>query len=290
MNTMTTRFGSGQAVQRLEDDQLLKGAGVYTSDVAPVGQAHICFFRSPYAHARIVKIDTSAAKSMLGVHLVVTGKELAEGGMKPMPRPINFTRADGSAAASADRRILASDRVRYVGEAIAAVVADTQEQARNAMEAIAVEFDELPCAVTCDAALKPGAPLLSDAPDNRVAETRYGDAAAIEKAFAQAAHVVSLDIHNQRLMAVTIEPRSILAYTEAGRLIIRMSSQMPTGVRTLVCDLLGLPTEKVRVIIGDVGGGFGMKTGAYPEDVVVAYAANKLQNLSNGLQTAVKSS
>ena len=276
MNTMTTRFGSGQAVQRLEDDQLLKGAGVYTSDVAPVGQAHICFFRSPYAHARIVKIDTSAAKSMPGVCLVVTGKELAEGGMKPMPRPINFTRADGSAAASADRRILASDRVRYVGEAIAAVVADTQEQARNAMEAIAVEFDELPCAVTCDAALKPGAPLLSDAPDNRVAETRYGDAAAIEKAFAQAAHVVSLDIHNQRLMAVTIEPRSILAYTEAGRLIIRMSSQMPTGVRTLVCDLLGLPTEKVRVIIGDVGGGFGMKTGAYAEDVVTAFCAHTL--------------
>ncbi len=274
---MTTRFGSGQAVQRLEDDQLLKGAGVYTSDVVPAGQAHICFFRSPYAHARIVKIDTSAAKSMPGVHLVVTGKELAEGGMKPMPRPINFTRADGSAAASADRRILASDRVRYAGEAIAAVVADTQEQARNAMEAISVEFDELPCAVTFDDALKPGAPLLSDAPDNRVAETRYGDAVGAEKVFAQAAHVVSLDIHNQRLMALTIEPRSILAYTEGGRLVIRMSSQMPTGVRTLVCDLLGLPTEKVRVIVGDVGGGFGMKTGAYPEDVVVAYAANKLQ-------------
>ncbi len=274
---MTTRFGSGQAVQRLEDDQLLKGAGVYTSDVVPADQAHICFFRSPYAHARILKIDTSAAKSMPGVHLVVTGKELAEGGMKPMPRPINFTRADGSAAASADRRILASDRVRYAGEAIAAVVADTQEQARNAMEAISVEFDELPCAVTFDDALKPGAPLLSDAPDNRVAETRYGDAVGAEKVFAQAAHVVSLDIHNQRLMALTIEPRSILAYTEGGRLVIRMSSQMPTGVRTLVCDLLGLPTEKVRVIVGDVGGGFGMKTGAYPEDVVVAYAANKLQ-------------
>ena len=115
LNTMTTRFGSGQEVQRLEDDQLLKGAGIYTSDVAPLGQTHICFFRSPYAHARIVRIDTSAAKSMPGVHLVVTGKELADAGMKPMPRPTNFTRADGSAAASADRRILATDRVRYAG-------------------------------------------------------------------------------------------------------------------------------------------------------------------------------
>ena len=230
LNTMTTRFGSGQAVQRLEDDQLLKGAGVYTSDVAPSGQTYISFYRSPYAHARVLKVDTTAAKSMPGVRLVVTGKELADAGMKPMPRPINFTRADGSAAASADRRILASERVRYAGEAIAAVVADTLELARNAMEAIVVEFEELACAVTFEDALKSGAPLLSDAPDNRVAETRYGDAAATQKAFAQAAHVVSLDIHNQRLMAVTIEPRSILAYTEGGRLLIRMSSQMPTGV------------------------------------------------------------
>lgn len=277
MNTMTTRFGSGQAVQRLEDDQLLKGAGLYTSDVNPPGQTHICFFRSPYAHARIVKIDTSIAKSMPGVHLVITGKELTQAGIKPMPRPIGFRRADGSAVASADRRILASDRVRYSGEAIAAVVADTQEQARNAMEAIAVEFEELPCAVTLEDALKPDAPLLSDASDNRVAEARYGDTASIDTAFAQAAHVVSLDLNHQRLMAVTIEPRSVLAYTEADRLNIRISSQMPTGVRTMVCDLLGLQTEKVRVIVGDVGGGFGMKTGAYPEDVVVAYVAHQLQ-------------
>lgn len=277
METMTTRFGSGQAVQRVEDDLLLKGAGMYTGDVMPAGLTHMCFYRSPYAHARIVKIDTSAAQSMPGVHLVVSGKELADAGMKPMPRPVNFTRADGTAAASADRRVLASDRVRYAGEALAAVVADTLEQARNAMEAIVVEFDELPCAVTLEDALKADAPLLSDAPDNRVAETRYGDKAAADKAFANAAHVVTLQIENQRLMALTIEPRSILAYPEAGRLQIRMSSQMPTGVRTLVCDLLGLPTEKVRVVVGDVGGGFGMKTGAYPEDVVVAYAAHKLQ-------------
>jgi len=277
LETMTTRFGSGQAVQRVEDDLLLKGAGMYTGDVMPAGLTHMCFYRSPYAHARIVKIDTSAAQSMPGVHLVVSGKELADAGMKPMPRPVNFTRADGTAAASADRRVLASDRVRYAGEALAAVVADTLEQARNAMEAIVVEFDELPCAVTLEDALKADAPLLSNAPDNRVAETRYGDQAAADKAFANAAHVVTLQIENQRLMALTIEPRSILAYPEAGRLQIRMSSQMPTGVRTLVCDLLGLPTEKVRVVVGDVGGGFGMKTGAYPEDVVVAYAAHKLQ-------------
>jgi carbon-monoxide dehydrogenase large subunit len=267
-----TKFGSGQAVQRLEDAQLLKGAGIYANDITPDGQTRLCFVRSPYAHARIVSIDTSAAEAMPGVRLVVTGPQLKDAGMKPMPRPVNFTRADGSPAASPDRRILAADRVRYVGEAVAAVVADTEEQARNA-----VDFEELPCAVTFEDALKADAPLLCDAPDNRVAETRYGDAAAAAKAFSQAAHVVQIDITNQRLVALTIEPRSVLVYPDDGRLVVRMSTQMPTGVRTLVCDLLGLPTSQVRVVVGDVGGGFGMKTGAYPEDLVVAYAAHTLQ-------------
>jgi carbon-monoxide dehydrogenase large subunit len=273
----TSKFGSGQAVQRLEDAQLLKGAGVYANDITPGGQTRLCFVRSPYAHARIVSIDTSAAEAMPGVRLVVTGPQLKAAGMKPMPRPVNFTRADGSPAASPDRRILAADRVRYVGEAVAAVVADTEEQARNAAEAVMVEFEELPCAVTFEDALKADAPLLCDAPDNRVAETRYGDAAATAQAFSQAAHVVQLDITNQRLVALTIEPRSVLVTPEDGRLVVRMSTQMPTGVRTLVCDLLGLPTSQVRVVVGDVGGGFGMKTGAYPEDLVVAYAAHTLQ-------------
>lgn len=273
----TSKFGSGQAVQRLEDAQLLKGAGVYANDITPGGQTRLCFVRSPYAHARIVSIDTSAAEAMPGVRLVVTGPQLKAAGMKPMPKPVNFTRADGSPAASPDRRILAADRVRYVGEAVAAVVADTEEQARNAVEAVMVEFEELPCAVTFEDALKADAPLLCDAPDNRVAETRYGDAAATAQAFSQAAHVVQLDITNQRLVALTIEPRSVLVTPEDGRLVVRMSTQMPTGVRTLVCDLLGLPTSQVRVVVGDVGGGFGMKTGAYPEDLVVAYAAHTLQ-------------
>jgi carbon-monoxide dehydrogenase large subunit len=156
-------------------------------------------------------------------------------------------------------------------------VADTEQQARDAAEAVMIDFDELPCAVTLQQALAAQAPLLSDAPDNRVAETRYGDAKAAAQAFENAAHVVALDITNQRLVALTIEPRSVLAHIEQGRLVVRLSSQMPTGVRTTVCDLLGLPTDQVRVVVGDVGGGFGMKTGAYAEDVVVAYAAHRLQ-------------
>ncbi len=277
MNPQNLRFGSGQAVRRLEDEQLLKGAGVYTDDVSLPGQTRLCFVRSPYPHARIVSIDTSAAKAMPGVHLVVTGAELKAQGVKPMARPVNFKRADGSPPASPDRHILAAERVRFVGEALVAVVADTEQQARDAAEAVQVEFEELPCAVTLDDALAADAPLISDSPDNRVAETRYGDASAAAAAFAKAAHVVKLDITNQRLVALTLEPRSVLAYIDEGRVTVRMSTQMPSGIRTQVSDLLGIPADKVRVIVGDVGGGFGMKTGANAEDIVVAYCANKLQ-------------
>ena len=271
-----TRFGSGQAVKRVEDQLLLLGAGKYTNDVSLPGQARLVFLRSPYPHAKIKAIDTQAAKAMPGVHGIFTGDELLAAGIKPMARPLNFKRADGGALSSTTRHILASGTVRFVGEPIVAVVADTEEQAQNAAEAIQIDFDALPSATHLADALAPSAPLFTDAPDNRVAETRYGDAAATQAAFDQAAHVVHLNIVNQRLAALSIEPRSVLAYPENGRLNIRMSSQMPTGVRTAVCDVIGLEKENVRVIVGDVGGGFGMKTGAYAEDLVTAYCAHTL--------------
>jgi aerobic carbon-monoxide dehydrogenase large subunit len=273
----TLKFGSGQAVERVEDAQLLQGLGQYTNDVNLPEQTRLCFVRSPYPHARIVSIDTSAAQAMPGVRLIVTGPQLLAAGVKPMPRAVNFKRADGSPLAAPERYILAAERARYVGEAVAAVVADTEQQARDAAEAVIVEYQDLPHAVTLHDALADNAPLITDSPDNRVAETRYGNAQAAAEAFARAAHVVQLDITNQRLVALTIEPRSVLAYPDAGRLTVRISSQMPTGVRGMVADLLSLKPEDVRVIVGDVGGGFGMKTGAYPEDVVTAYCAHQLQ-------------
>jgi carbon-monoxide dehydrogenase large subunit len=271
-----TRFGSGQAVKRVEDQLLLLGAGRYTNDVSLPDQSRLVFLRSPYPHAKIKSIDTQAAKAMPGVHVILTGDELLAAGVKHMARPMNFKRADGSDLSSTTRHILATGTVRFVGEPIVAVVADTEEQAQNAAEAIQIDFDPLPSATNLADALAPSAPLFTDAPDNRVAETRYGDAAATQAAFDKAAHVVHLNIVNQRLAALSIEPRSVLAYVENGRLNIRMSSQMPTGVRTAVCDILGLTKENVRVIVGDVGGGFGMKTGAYAEDLVTAYCAHKL--------------
>ncbi|MBX3656425.1 MAG: xanthine dehydrogenase family protein molybdopterin-binding subunit [Ramlibacter sp.] len=273
------KFGSGQAVKRLEDEGLLKGVGRYTDDVVPQGQLRLCFVRSPYPHARIVSVDTSAAKAMPGVVCVATGAELVAAGVKPIPGSAAFKRAGGAPGATPPRRPLAHERVRFVGEAVALVVAETMQQARDAAEAVMVDYEELPQVVDLDGATAPGAPALCDeAPDNIAAEMRHGNEAATAAAFAQAAHTVRLSVVNQRVAALTIEPRSVLAWVaEDGRLTLNMSSQMPSGVKNSLCnDVLGLPRDRVRVTVGDVGGGFGMKTGIYPEDAAVAWAAHTL--------------
>jgi carbon-monoxide dehydrogenase large subunit len=270
------RFGSGRAVKRIEDEGLLKGLGQYTDDLAPAGQLRAVFVRSPYPHARIVAVDKSAAEAMPGVAKIVTGAELVQAGVQPIPTNPAFRRADGSPTASAPRRALAHERVRYAGEPVALVVAETLQQARDAAEAVQVEYEELPHVVGLDAAIAPGAPALCDAaPDNIAAEMRIGDAGKTDAAFAHAAHIVQLTVVNQRVAALTIEPRSVLAWVaEDGRLTLRMSSQMPSGVRnSLANEVLGIGPDKVRVTVGDVGGGFGMKTGIYPEDAATAWAA-----------------
>jgi carbon-monoxide dehydrogenase large subunit len=165
--------------------------------------------RSPYPHARITGIDTSAAKAMPGVVAVVTGAELVAAGVKPIPHSPNFKRAGGAPGATPARRVLAHERVRYVGEAVALVVAETVQQARDAAEAVMVDYEELPHVVTADDATAAGAPALCDeAPDNVSAEMRHGNEAATAEAFAKAAHVVKLNITNQRVAALSIEPRA----------------------------------------------------------------------------------
>ena len=269
-----TRFGSGQAVRRLEDEALLKGQGRYTDDLRQPGDGCLVFVRSPYAHAAIRGVNTADAEAMPGVRAILTGAQLVARGVPPMPTGAAFKRADGSDCATPARRPLAHEVVRFVGEAVAAVVADTLQQARDAAEAVWVDYDELPAVPTLAAALtEGGASVLPAAPDNIACEARHGDAAACDAAFARAAHVVRLDITHQRLAALTIEPRAVRAWDEGGRMQVHISSQMPTGVRTAVSSALQVAPEQVRVRVSDVGGGFGMKTGAYPEDVVVALAA-----------------
>jgi aerobic carbon-monoxide dehydrogenase large subunit len=275
-----TRFGSGKEVRRLEDRALLLGQGRYTDDFKMPGMLHAFFLRSPYAHAQILSVDAQEARAMPGVHGVYSGADLHAAGVKPMPGAAGFARADGSAVAGAPRRALAHERVRFVGEAVVLVVAETLLQARDAAEAVVVDYEELPAVSTVGDAMAPGAPVLCDAaPDNIAAEMRHGNAALTQKAFESAAHVVSLSIKNQRLVALSLEPRAVLAYlAEDGRLTLQMSTQMPSGEQaTLAACIPGVSAKNARVLVGDVGGGFGMKTGAYPEDVATAWCALQLK-------------
>ncbi len=275
------RFGSGHAVRRIEDPALVSGAGRFADDVSLDGQTHLIFLRSPYAHARIASIDVSAALAMPGVLAVITGADLVAAGVRPLPVSAGFPRPDGSPGASPPRHVLAHEIARFAGEAVAAIVAETRDQARDARDAVFVDYEDLPAVVDLRDATAEGAPLIwPEIPDNFAAGMRHGDAAKAEAAFASAAHRVSLELENQRLAPSPMETRGVLASFDPAteRIDIRLSSQMPTAVRnTLADDVLGIPKERIRVTVGDVGGGFGMKTGVYPEDAVVAWAARSLQ-------------
>jgi aerobic carbon-monoxide dehydrogenase large subunit len=274
------RFGSGRSVPRVEDDALLKGQGVFADDVSVAGQLVVHFLRSPHPHARIAALDVEAARAMPGVIRVVTGADLVAAGVKPLPNSSDFKRIDGRPTASPPHHALAVGLVRFVGEAVAAVVAASSAEARDAVEAIVVDYEPLDAVVDAPAAVRGGSPVVdAEAPDNVACEARHGDVGATDAAFARAAHVVTLDLVNQRCIACPIEPRSTLGTWDAasGRLTLRVSCQTPTGLRDELCDeVLGIAKEQVRVVVGDVGGGFGMKTNLYPEDVVVAFAVREL--------------
>ena len=275
------RFGSGKAVLRVEDAALLAGRGAYTGDLKRPGQAHIVFLRSPHAHARIRSVDTDAARAMPGVLAVWSGADLVAAGVKTIPTAQGFARPDGSASTAPPQRALAHEVVRFVGEPVVAVVAESRDAARDAAEAVFVDYEDLPAVVDALRAAAADAPVVWPAASGNIAaEMRHGDSAATEQAFAGAAHRVALEIVNQRLAPSPLEPRCALAELdpEDGRLTIHISSQMPTAVLDSVCDAIpGLEREQVRVTVGDVGGGFGNKTGIYPEDIVVAYAALQLE-------------
>jgi aerobic carbon-monoxide dehydrogenase large subunit len=274
------RFGAGQPVKRLEDHRLLTGKGLFIDDKPEDGALWLHVLRSPHAHARIVSVDTRAAAGMADVVAVYTGVDLIAGSVGTLPTLMVFMRPDGSPMTVPPRRLLAHEVVRFAGEAVAAVVARSRIAAQSAVEAISIEYDVLPAVVDPLTAIKPGAPVVwAGAPDNVVAAMSYGDAGAVEAAFAKAAHVVSLDVASQRLAPSAMEPRSTIAEVEkqTGRLILHVQSQTPGSTRDLLAEaVLKRPKDSVRVLVGDIGGGFGQKTGLYPEDALVAYAATKL--------------
>src|SRR5437660_5779446 len=281
LSSQLARFGSGKAVRRVEDEALLIGKGRFADDVNAPGEMHLAVLRSPHPHARIVAIDTAAAAALLGVVAVVTGKDLVRRGVNRLALSADFRRADGSPTATPPRHALAVDVVRHVGEAVAAVVAASPAEAQDAIEAIEVGYEPLSVVVDLSRAIVPGAPpVWKEASGNVACELRHGDAKATAAAFRNATHIVRLDLVNQRVAPCPIEPRATLASYDAatGRLTLTVSCQTPTGLRDELSEtVLGVPKDTVRVVVGDVGGGFGMKTNLYPEDVIAAFCARKLQ-------------
>jgi carbon-monoxide dehydrogenase large subunit len=274
------RFGAGLSPKRLEDQRLLTGKGLFIDDKPEDGALWLHVLRSPHAHAKIISIDCAAAKAMPGVTAIYTGADLVADDVGTLPTLPIFKRPDGSPATFPPRRLLAHEIVRYAGETVAAIVASSRTAAQLAAEAIDVLYEVLPAVVDLATATEPRAPSVwPDAPDNIVAAMSYGDAAKVDAAFAAAKHVVSLDVTSQRLVPSAMEPRSTIAEVDkkSGKLTLFVQSQTPASTRDILADsILKRSKDSIRVVVGDIGGGFGQKTSLYPEDGIVAYAAVKL--------------
>jgi aerobic carbon-monoxide dehydrogenase large subunit len=273
------KYGVGQPVRRKEDDTLVRGKGKYTDDFNLPGQAYAWIVRSSHAHGIIRGIDTAAAKAMPGVLGVWAGTDLAAAGYDPFTCGLPLKNRDGSPLLQTHRMPLMTDKVRYVGDAVAFVVAETLAQARDAGEAVVVDIDALPAVTSAEQAAKPGAPQLYDhIPNNVALDYHYGDAAGIDAAFAAAAHVTRLDIVNNRIAVVAMEPRAALAsYDKASeRFTIQVPTQGVAGNRITLAKNMKLPKEKVRILTANVGGSFGMKNINYPEYMCILYAAKVL--------------
>jgi carbon-monoxide dehydrogenase large subunit len=273
----SARFGASRSQKRVEDERLLVGNGLYSDDRELANQAWLVLVRSPYAHAKLVSVDLNAVKDAPGVIAAWTMADLRADRVGHIPFPPLFKRADGSPMAAPPRTPLAEGTVYYVGQPLAAVVARTRAEAQDAAELALVEYEELPSVADAKSAVAAGAPLVwADAPGNVAAQAEYGDAAAVEAAFRNAHHVTSIELHNQRLIALALEPRASLALFENGRTTLYTQNQTPSGARELLGAVFRQKPEAFRVVVGDIGGGFGMKTGLANEDALVCYAARKL--------------
>src|SRR6476646_8552644 len=273
------KYGVGQPVRRKEDDTLVRGKGRYTDDFNLPGQAHCVVVRSTHAHGILRGIGTDAAKAMPGVLGVWTGKDLDAAGYGPFTCGLPLKSRDGSPLLQTNRQPLATDKVRYVGDPVAFVVADTLAQARDAAEAVELDIEPLPAVTDPEEATKPGAPQLYDhIPNNVALDYHYGDMEKVNAAFASAAHVTKVDIENTRVAVVSMEPRVGLAsYDEkTERYTIQMPTQGVAGNRANLAKNLKVPNEKVRVLTANVGGSFGMKNVNYPEYMCILYAAKAL--------------
>jgi aerobic carbon-monoxide dehydrogenase large subunit len=273
------KHGVGQPVRRKEDDTLVRGKGKYTDDFSLPAQAYAWIVRSPHAHGIIKNIDTATARAMPGVLGVWTGKDLAAANYNPFTCGLPLKNRDGSPLLQTNRIALMSDKVRFVGDPVAFVVAETLAQARDAGEAVELDIEPLPAVTNAAEAAKPGAPLLYDhIPNNVALDYHYGDTARIDAAFAGADHVTKLDIVNNRIAVVPMEPRVALAHYDknAERYTLQVPTQGVSGNKVMLAKILNVPNDKVRILTANVGGSFGMKNVNYPEYTCILHAAKML--------------
>ena len=269
----------GKPLLRREDARFLTGAGQYTDDVVLHGQSYGFFLRSPYAHARIKSINLDKAKAAPGVINIFTGADLAEAKVGGLPCGWLITSKDGTPMKEPPHPVLAQGKVRHVGDQVALVVADTYLQARDAAEAIEVDYEELPPVIDITQAESAGSAVHDDVPNNLCYDWGHGDKAAVDAAFAKAAHVSKLTFHNNRLIPNAMEPRAANAhYTRHDdAYTLYVANQNPHVERLLMCAfVLGLPESKVRVIAPDVGGGFGSKIFLYAEETALIWASKRV--------------
>jgi aerobic carbon-monoxide dehydrogenase large subunit len=270
----------GDPVRRKEDLRFLTGNGHYTDDINRPGQLYAVFVRSPHAHAELRGIDAKQAKAAPGVVAVYTGADLAASGVGGLPCGWGVKNKDGSPMAEPPHPVLASGRVRHVGDPVAIVIAATKAEAEEAADLVDVDYKELPAVSSAEAALKKGAPLLFDAaPGNLCYDWHIGDEAPVTAAFAKAAHVTKIDMVNNRLIPNAMEPRAYIGEYDRGTgdYTLHTTSQNPHAIRLLMgAFVLHLPESKLRVVAPDVGGGFGSKIYHYAEEAAVTWAAGKL--------------
>ncbi len=269
------RYGVGQPVQRTEDPVLLRGEGRYTDDLNEPGQAYAWMVRSPHAHGIIKGINSEAAKRMPGVLAVYVGDDLKSYG--PHKCALDFKNRDGSPMKRPVRKSLATDKVRFVGDPVACVVAETALQAKDAAEAVELDIEPLPAVSRASEAAKPGAPqLYEDVPGNVIVDFLFGEPEKVAEAFRTAFHVTKLSLRNTRVVVAAMEPRAGLCTYRDGRWTLVAPGQGVYGMRNQLADILGVPQDKVRMRTWHVGGSFGMKGSIYPEYVCLAHAARAL--------------
>jgi aerobic carbon-monoxide dehydrogenase large subunit len=279
MTTQAHHSGIGAAVPRVEDERLLTGRGRFADDVAVTHTAFAYIVRSPHAHARIAGIDKSAALAAPGVLAILTGEDAAREKLGDIACAVFPKQPPGSGSYRADHPILARDKVRHVGDRVALVVAETLAEAKDAAEILDVRYDALP-AVILDDALAPDAPKVWDEAAGNVSfRLEFGERRAVDEQFAAAAHVTKLRVHYPRAAPNTMEPRAAIAYIDPsdGRFTIFSSTQHTFRVREVAAHVLGIPEFAMRVRAMDVGGAFGMKSHVFPEEMLVAWAARKLE-------------